>query len=252
MLRDLGQESQGSSVDLSALGGLLDRFMVGQVPIRARILSASVTSTTGLTQLVASSDDPPVYLVASTDADQYWIDTRRLLYDGQVFEVLARVKKDGPTTRWTAVKLLDLLRSFAPGLGDQFDQLERQLNSAGTGVLPDGTREALEAVFVEYGLSLGEIDHDTLTDTARLVSGFVADSGTGATEMRSSFKAIDRLAKENSVVLPAKADRLSTQRRVRETHGVDVFGKIATGSSENASDFTDQFFVEAEVVAIYW
>ncbi len=131
LVKDYQQELRLSGTDfgtVSALNDVLERLLIGLVPVRARVveyvLIEGVESDYWIRRSLLTSkslSDPRVSeidVVAVTDGALYWRDLRHVLFLSAPYTVLCRVKASRFADDWNPVKMLDILDGIAPGIND--------------------------------------------------------------------------------------------------------------------------------------
>jgi hypothetical protein len=69
-------------------------------------------------------------VVALAEAPLFWKDIRRVLFSGSRYSLLCRIGRDGLHDDWTPVKLVDVVRGFAPEVADQMATARQELVAA--------------------------------------------------------------------------------------------------------------------------
>jgi hypothetical protein len=257
MAKNLPENQRPDMTQLAPLSGVLERLMVGQIPIRARIdrvaarwdgAEIKIRSEKGTSEL-------PLFLVASTDSDKYWTDTRRVLYGDQLFTALVRVTIDGPTETWSAIKLFDMMRHIVPDLSEKLDQLDSAIGS----VPPRPTTDTdavlpLTVALETYAQAIGVTTDDSRFSAA--LTSLVQDLARrlpSATELNNAFDAVDAWAEQNGLELPKNDARIRARTTSREVASLDVRGAVHAEKIEvSAAMPSPTSFIESEVIAIYW
>lgn len=113
--------STGEFDQIVQFARILDRLLVGLVPIRGRVLDFEVVAAgelewvvhrTVAEQLADSGlvERRPLFVVGVAEEALFWKDIRRVLFSSSHYRVLGRRGRDGFQTSWTPVKLVDVLK----------------------------------------------------------------------------------------------------------------------------------------------
>ena len=240
---------------VAALSGLLDRFMVGQIPVKALVNGVTADASGECLKVEDHRADGPVYLVAATDADQYWTDTRRVLFGGQEFRVLARVVRSAPQDEWSPVRLFDMMKDFLPDLQDKFEDLERLFDHPMASVSEIGVEDAVATSLREYGKALGvEADAPAFATFVDNVAGTAAPSLPSATILSGAFDEIDAWAQAEVTEAPVGSAQL--RRDALSAASLTVRGERESVSPAVVDHQQGlkrrERFIEVEIIAIYW
>ena len=257
---------------VAEISRILDRFLIGLIPIRCRILDYRSVSVGGeellihneiLSQLVSDPVHEPqnVYLVGVIEERLFWKDVRRVLFSGSHFRVMCRVGLEGLRDSWNPVKLTDVLRDVAPDLAqkiDQFGQIALMLG-ANQETAVDSTVIQFRSALVSYGVALsadlghplGASDLEELPYLSQLSTEQCLDLGL----RREAF---EKMACHVSETAQVELDR-TTAANLRVSSlldaglGLDGRPILATPvSPQPEAAATEGVFVDAEIVAIYW
>ncbi|TDD44207.1 hypothetical protein E1286_27645 [Nonomuraea terrae] len=250
---------------------VLERFLTGLIPIRAKAVNYSVVTVSGQEYVVHNSaiaglglTPLPLEVVGVTEHLGYWKDIRRVLFSSGRFTILCRVSRDGIQRKWTPVKLADLFRDVAPTLVDQISASSRAgilgLRQSRTG---DSEQQALVRALTIYQEKLS-LAASVELDSARQVelAAAIVDAGTGeisAVAQKSAFtrvREIIQCAANNNSIVDAETD-LSLRQEARSEGGLTVFSTLASPSRESQPSVGDDNqerdrLLDVEVVAIYW
>ncbi len=139
---DLRKQVSGSVFEqLEGLNRVLDKLMVGLIPIRCRVVDWVLVRSAQRDMLVRrvlsdalASQGPleveEVYLVADTEQELYWKDVRRVLFSSSRFRVFCRLNGDGFNPAWNPVRLTNALEKVHPMLGRQMQGLSLDFSHA--------------------------------------------------------------------------------------------------------------------------
>lgn len=174
-----GQDDDGL-VEVRGISDLVERLLVGLIPLRCRALDYSVVvfdppddgTLIVHKRLLENLEDHngfttcPLFVVGVTEQALFWKDIRRVLFAGQRFRVLCRVARDGVGTSWIPLKLQEIVSSVFPGLGEEIEKINRgdlfraKLNGAGD---VDADRESVvRSVLQLHASRLAELNNISL------------------------------------------------------------------------------------------
>jgi hypothetical protein len=120
-----------------AFNRILERLLVGLVPIRAKAVEYAVVRRDGTPRIVeraaliglppAERDFPePLFVVGFAQQDLFWKDLRTVLFGQHHFVLTGRMTVGHVQDQWSPVKLAEVLRPFMP-------EVAEALNEAGPG-----------------------------------------------------------------------------------------------------------------------
>lgn len=256
MPQSFSQSGQLDMAQLAEVSNVLDRLMVGQIPIRAEVVGQGAQKD-GAGYLIAGRENTSscsLYIVASTDEDKYWTDTRRVLYGNQEFNVLVRVTADGPTNEWSPIKLFDMMRHFIPNISDTLGQFEDAIGNVPTQVSTDPSFvEALKVVFRKYSESIApSASGPDLAIQVDALATEIAPMLPNATKLNEAFDKLDNWLDSYGDSVDPDRRRLAREE-ARLAGSLDVQGgSTRQHAVVNLPANHDVAFIEAEVIAIYW
>lgn len=250
---------------------LLEKLMVGLVPLRCRVVDYVAFTTGGRNVLVHQKviealpdrDRPQtrdVFLVGVTEQSLFWKDIRRILFSNSRFRVLCRLNNDGLSASWTPVKLAHVFGEIAP-------DLQREMELFSTGALQaavdhaapqqQATEPAFRAV-VRFGELLSEALNIELNagdreDILHRANEFTYAMST-VSERRRAFDSIVQLISPRSSVELSK-NQLS-ELRVQACQESGLLPGASTVLPESAPTLprsrSGDLFIDSEIIAIYW
>ena len=248
---------------------ILQRLLVGLVPVRGEVIDYRVVEIEGAEHVVhvkalegLEIETRPLEIVGVTDQFAYWKDIRRVLFSEAEFTVLCRVSRGGLQRTWTPVKLADLFAALTPGLVDQLNE------AALSPLLPKPRVRATDARELRLGVALQlyasamvSAAGTTLTDeqNARIEQRIyeTSDRSWSASAQRSAFTAVaDELRQVADIRVDPDID-LSLRERARILSGLPLFPSLepkeaADSAPQLLSEGSVTRLLDVEVVAIYW
>jgi hypothetical protein len=256
-----------------AFNRILERLLVGLVPIRARAVAYAVVRRDDTPQIVeraalatlpqAERDSvEPLFVVGFAQQDLFWKDLRTVLFGQHRFVLTGRLAASSVQDRWSPVKMAEVLRPYMPGLADE-------LNEAGRGF---ATAIRASAASAEE-FSWESILRDALIDFA----GRVTTDQTAADEVRRLLDIAGPLDTLDGSLEQTRAAFAPTTELLRGSvgeegideeeiarHRSDVIveyglppaparpAAAVTLITEAEAESGGDWYLEAEVIALYW
>lgn len=270
-----GEDVMASMADARAMQKIIHRLLTGLVPIRGRLVDYCTVELGGDRRIVRQEvadalpasvgwKVSPLYLVGVASEALFWKDVRLVLFSKTKHRVMCRLAHDGVQNRWTASKLVEVLSSTFPQIGDQLDEA---IDAALAAVdATTGRTDALDVrearireALVEYGQAIAKAHgHEvTVADLADVglprfedVKGF-ADLAT----RRLAFSSIaETVATRFGLSLdPSELSSLRSASLLKA--GLDLTGQVISSASAaiaGSPGATEGMYLEAQFVAIYW
>lgn len=248
--------------DVVPMGEVIDRLMVGLIPIHGAPTNIVVVDIDGEPHLVDKrviKDASPFAstvraweLVGVTEEPSYWKDLRRVLYTRDCFTVYARVVNPRLTRRWNPVKLSGLIGDVsleaAQAIIDLPNELEKGLNRPSQEPLLD-----VRGMFHLFA-QLIETDFDNSPDTTDVVAAIseaVAIFKRADGDISQERAAFDGVLAAFSKVNERELEREDlVTRRALARASAQASLAVPSPPDEPSVPPIDQ--LEVEVVAIYW
>ncbi len=263
------QINDKSITDATDVNRILEQLMDGLIPLKCRVIDYQAVTIDGNDYIVHNSvldkmpdadrpDTRPLYLTGVTEQGLFWKDIRRVLFSKARVKVLCRLNKDGLSSAWLPVKLVNVLGEVAPdvaetmrGLGDttleaMTSGYKSQGNSAETGV--NMFILYADVVAKHFELKLTKKDKVDIADIAR---PYNADSDS-VLNSREGFKAVTAHLQERfNIVLTDDPELLSGMRETARNEYA-LQNTSSTSVVSHPRDETNDAYIDAEVIAIYW
>lgn len=270
-----GSDSYGDLIQAKSVDRVLEKLLVGLVPVRGYATDYEVVEFgekqwivhRRLLNQLTTTDLPstrPLYVVGVAEQSLFWKDIRRILFSKARFRVLCRMAQDGLQNSWTPVKLADVLESVAPGLAKQIDTagssaLAAIAEASMSGQSVEPKQQRVHGALVGYARLLADhYDHGiTSQDFSKinLLSEKHWASFDSQRERREAFDAVatfllDRFGveREPDIVADYRAAAL-------EGAGLHFSGQampLVTSDDLPSAASSDERFLDSEFVAIYW
>ncbi|MFE3264580.1 hypothetical protein [Streptomyces sp. NPDC059215] len=267
-----GQIDRQEADGVREFNGILEKLMVGLVPIKCRLINYEAVEVGGKEYLVnrellgalPTGQRPQgisTYLVGVTEQDLFWKDIRRILFSKAQVRILCRLNQAGVRSSWTAVKLADMIGSIVPGFAQQFnsfvtDVLHAMTSDSSVQAPQDAAR--IETL-VTYGHLLAQEGTITLTDEDRSELRRIANENahlltSTIPESRPAFQRIAQYMEDRYGFLadPDKAHDLRMQARSHAgLNGALSIQPVITSGLRVPTN-REERFLDAEIIAIYW
>jgi hypothetical protein len=254
-----------------AFNRILERLLVGLVPIRAKAVDYVVVQHDGAPRLVqrsalddlplAGSDSAePLYVVGFTEQDLFWKDVRTVLFGRHRYVLTGRLAVSQVQDRWSPVKLAEVLRPFLPELADQLDGAGRGFGSAirasARSAQQPAHDSALDDALIDFAMRITTPDA-TAEELRELLTGWQPpETLDGSLEQtRRAFASVVDLLRDRLGDTGIDDDRVARHRSdVIVEHGLPP-APARPAAAEAASPEPERnggWFLETEVIALYW
>ncbi len=259
-----------------ALNLILERLLVGLVPIRARAVDYVALNDGAATRVVhrslldehspaGSESAEPLYVVGFTQQELFWKDPRAVLFGGHRHVLTGRLAGNGVQERWSPVKLAEVLRSFLPEVADQLDDLGRGFGSAMRASTSKAEQPPADAsmrdALVDFALRV--VSPRPNDDEVRALLEAWEHSADGAffegslEQTRAAFASAVRLLGERFGEAHIDRDLVARHRSdVIVEHGLPPAPALPRQATDASPDPDRQRdggrYLEAEIIALYW
>ena len=274
-----------------AIGRVLEGLLAGLVPVRGRVVDYEVAEIgdrewivhRGLLDQLAGTGRPatrPLYVVGVAEQGLFWKDLRRVLFSGARFRVLVRMGQNGVRDTWTAVKLAHVIEPVAPDLARQLNgfgpEMIAAISEGATETDPDAElqrrlgRRALVAYAERLAARNGhELDATDLRELEPVAEDNGASLDTAPGRQRAFGEVASSLRGRFGWPVDPEAEAECRSVALQEA-GLDAFGQpalpaaaddapgaLAAPDHPSRSDIpetvgTEERYLDAEIVAIYW
>lgn len=182
---------------------------------------------------------------------------RRVLFSGSEYRVLARLNRDGLQTKWTPVKLVDVLAGVVPDFAEVMDTLNRGVLATISGAVAaqeSSVGQRVRAAVVAYGEMLGERLGLDVTADRLDAEGLLANAGpenVSVREWREVFAPVtDFVAREAGTTIDRE---IAADYRVAAVTKAGLLEPAApTFELEIERPDSAERFLDCEVIAVYW
>lgn len=262
---------------MRSIAQVLERLLVGLVPIRGRLIDYRWAKISGqeklihrrlLEQLPASVKlkPYPAIVVGVAQRDLFWKDIRRILFSKAHYTVFCRLAVGGLAETWHPVKLADVLAGITPEIDNSIKQFSDNASQALTGVTADSEESSNQPELLAHELIECFADllvkHHGRETTPRMLAHVFAGIPAGHDWLNSV--AAQRTVLHDVTQRIDNCFNVETSRKdahdLRETARREVGMALATptdASSRKELDGTngsivEERFLDAEIIAIYW
>lgn len=261
--------------DISQLGEvrvmsrMVEKLLAGLVPVRGQLLDYSMIELDGRELLVHRAVDASFvgehnrlqpFVVGVAEGSLFWKDVRRVLFAGSSYRVLGRVARDGFQPSWTPVKLVDVMRDVMPEFAVMMDEMNH-------GVLPAMSRAVAGQQHDPTG---AHVPQALLTYAELLVDRTEDDSATAGLVPEELVGAVPPVGE---LSIPQWRELCSPiTARLEEKTGITIDPSVASEcriaaiaaagllpgqdskptSATSASRASNERYLDAEIVAVYW
>lgn len=269
-----GIDSDGKVALVKSVGHILEKLLVGLVPICGQATEYEIVQVEGKEWIInrkllttfPSSERPPsraLYVVGVAEQSLFWKDVRRILFSKARFKVLCRLAQDGIQDSWTPVKLAQVLDLVVPGLSTQIDMLGPSLLTS-----------MVKATESNQAIDRKRLMHDALTGYAVLLAKHygrsisteeLSEAGLPSDQQCHSFGSQKERREAFNEIATFVLQRLCIDREpmiVAEYRavalmdaGLDLLGQPMTFMASNdvtVATSSENRFLDSEFVAIYW
>ena len=247
---------------------LLQQLLAGLVPIKAEILDYRALKAGDDTYLVhedkvklveESTQKIKVNLVGVTELSAYWKDIRRVLFSHQEFRVLCRISRSGFVQNWNPIKLFDLFRNVLPrkNIDDLQEKLRLLSHNGDAASVPEASNKMRLALEEYIKSSCEHVRREIGSDEIEGIIGKVLTGNFDAGSMGSRKVFYEKVDEElASLDIDVPSDIRVTLRegsniKAGLSHRLFTSASSETKKVEEKS-VTEELFIEAEIIAIYW
>lgn len=257
-----------------AFNRILERLLVGLVPIRAKAVDYVVLLQEGTApQVVARSVLPdisiqeesigvePLYVVGFAQRDLFWKDPRTVLFGQHRFTLTGRLTSESVQDRWSPVKLTEVLRPFMPEVADDLElaghHFATSFQASATGAGEVAQTERLHEALSDYVGRLTTDEgaaNDVRQTLIERIDGFGAMLDGNLEQTRAVFDEVTDMLRQRVGDESVDGTEIATHRSsVISTYGLPPGLAPDDPPVEAPTDSgIDEWSLEAEVIALYW
>ncbi len=256
-----------------AFNRILERLLVGLVPIKAKAVDYAVVQHDGTPQIIRrpALDNPPLpesdaaeplYVVGFAQQDLFWKDLRTVLFGQHRYVLTGRLAVSNVHDKWSPVKLAEVLRSFLPELADQLDEASRGFGTAirasAHSAQQPGHDSTLHDALIDFGTRI-TTSPTTTEELRQSLAGWQppdAEALDGSLEQtRTAFASVADLLRDR--LGDAGIDNTHIAR-----HRSDVIVEYGlppapahpatTVAPSLGPEMSKSWYLETEIIALYW
>lgn len=265
-----------ASLDRSALGQgemagrILKRMLAGLVPIRGRLNNWRRIEIEGQEWLVseqlleqihdASTIDPlPIDVVGVAETELFWKDLRRVLFSESAYLLMCRLGRPGLHTEWRPVKLVDVLSTVLPDMGQFVESLGESfltgMRAGASGAATDNAEASRQAV-LEFARRISPTEIPACKtsglEQAGLVRGDLATLTTPEARRTALQPVVQFIEAESGAKLDAETVAHHRFEVLRQFGLIEELPEEGLLEGAEVTDAKSKHLLDAEIVAIYW
>ncbi|MGX1770841.1 DUF6414 family protein [Nocardia brasiliensis] len=248
--------------EMRSYAKLMERFMVGLIPIRAVVKNVCLYEHDGTRYIVDALmvkrlglATKEIELVGVSEKDSYWKDIRRVLFSESLVKVLARVNVDGIRSSWSPVILIDLFESMMPGARDQLSQISR-IDISQPAAQPNGQAGNFKRALVYFATAAAIESSQPLSSSQQTeiesMAETLRDHVSSSENQLLAFSQISQKLNDYGISVDANAG-VRLRRQARSQAALPIF---ATGTSDGLqappTAEEDARLLAVEIIAMYW
>ncbi|MDR0488223.1 MAG: hypothetical protein LBG99_02265 [Propionibacteriaceae bacterium] len=239
---------------------IMERLLVGLIPIKATAIDYSVYEANGELCIIhndliqnASTAMSQLKITGVTDHSSYWKDLRRVLFADSEFTLLGRISQSGIKSTWTPVKLADVFGIVKPDLVHQFQELSQMTNidlGIKDSTLMLALRSYAQTLLAQQSITLGEVQQQLLEER---ICGLRSE-GVPISSQCKAFSVVRELLQDWFDIEIDPSDDVALREQARNENGLSLFGTQTQSSSpiEKTQPNKKEHLLEVEIIAIYW
>ena len=266
-----GTDVHSSLHQAEAINKILEKFLVGLIPVRGRLVDYEIIrvhdkdwlahKALALGTLGTDAEARrPAYVVGVGEQSLFWKDIRRVLFSKSKHRAFCRLYEDGLQDSWTPVKLAEVLDAVVPNIGRTIDEAGKSalslMTSRSASNAEDKRRARDRAAIVEYvnllAVHYADGDVEGLVDETLLEEAGPLEK---VSDRRACFKRVTKFleARLSFECDPVVAAQYRTAALVSAGLGLDGKSSSLSQAQEGpAGEAGADGFLNAEFVAIYW
>lgn len=271
----LGVDSSDILIQIKSIGRVLEKLLVGLVPIRGQAIDYCVVEIENKEWIVnrrllnilsttSSILTYPLYVVGVAEQNLFWKDIRRILFSKARYRILCRAAQDGLKNSWTPVKLAHIIETVVPGFTSQIDMMGSNVLATMTDTtksnnVMEPNQKNMRLALSGYAQLLADHYHLDLTseddNQIKLLSNQNCIYFGSQKERRNAFESIaiylvDRFNLKRESLVFAQYREVALENAMtyqpRQTTQIGSSNEIPPTSSSG------ERFLDTEFVAIYW
>lgn len=259
-LREELRAQQLSTEKISMVIELMEILMADLVPIVGTVQNyGAVRDSDAIVEIDWADERDVDYeelkLAGFVDEDNLWLDPTRVLFDRNEFTVYARIDSPRIQDEWMPMKLLDVVETVFPGMGEDIQNLPDAFDEAKpddrvilggqnpvSSTVDDDVYEYIKALEEEFGL---DIEKDVEVEVVESVLGGKDDENSGIDDRIAVLREVEVELEERDFEVP-----IDEENRVDLISGLWESDEVELG--ETALEEDEENYLEANFIAIFW
>ncbi|AYY13129.1 hypothetical protein EF847_10895 [Actinobacteria bacterium YIM 96077] len=256
--------------DAAVLSRMIEKLGAGLVPLRAKARDYVVVTKDDGTELIVHRDvvanlgptvkATPLYLVGVAEETLFWKDIRSVVFARSEFQVLARVLRPDLQTKWTPLKLVDVLARVAPQFHDVLEMMNNMvLDTMAQRAASTDSSDKVRLVLREYAELIAEELNVYLdpADPGLMPLLEPPDGLQQGSTVKQWRLAMEPVANHVATVAGKTVDaQVAARLRVlaQMKHGLSAIDtRPGTDLSSMSTETKDKgYLLDTEIIAIYW
>jgi hypothetical protein len=273
----LGVDSAANLIQMKSISRILEKLLVGLVPIRGKAINYCVVKLDGkewiihrwlLDQLsdTNSLSIRPLFIVGVAEQALFWKDIRRILFSKAHYNVLCRASQGGIQNSWTPVKLAHVFETvMPPEIANQMNftrlnEIAKVADISKSGQNVESKQQRVCTALVNYANLLAKHHHiDLSPQNLEQIVLLANQNCLSFSNHDERYKAFESIATylmqsfniENEPLIFAEHRELALKDA-----GLDILGNSITLPTSNdtvsLTSSQEERFLDSEFVAIYW
>ncbi|WP_458186284.1 DUF6414 family protein [Haladaptatus sp. NG-WS-4] len=252
-MRQQLREQNVSSEKVAMIIDLMDTLMAGQIPVECRISNYAVVEDHQdvLVQKEWAEENDIEYTeckaVGFIDEKNLWQDPTQVLFEEDEFTIYGRVDNPVPASEWNPLKLVDVVQNVLPGLGDELEGLQSNLEDAeisnrytSDGEFEEELERYLDWVADENGKTLSEGTKATVIESITPSTDTISRGAKKDLFASAEQKLSEVADEEMGVSAERRAEYLGKEWQSEQSALIDTEGQ------------SDEKYLMTNFVAIYW
>ena len=262
---------------MRSIAQVLERLLVGLVPIRGRLVDYRWAKISGREILIhrrlreqlsasAKLNSFPAFVVGVAQRDLFWKDIRRILFSRAHYTVFCRLAIGGLGKTWHPVKLADVLAGITPEIDNSIKQFSDSASKALAGATADSEGYSNQPEFLAHELIECFADllvkHHGRATTPRMLKHVFAGMPAGhdwlnsvaaqRTVLHDVTQRIDKCFNVQTSRKDAHDLRETARRKIGITLAIPTDASSRKELDGTNDSIAEERFLDAEIIAIYW
>lgn len=260
------------------INNILSQLLSGLIPVKCKVLNYRLLEKDEKQYIVHSellnklsdinieTDTSSFYIVGVIDKNLFWKDIRRILFDNDRYHLLCRISKPAITNSWTSVKSMAVLKEIAPEISQLIESNKQNIfrysfNNLNNETTMNNHNEAeiFKRILFYYGIIIIENKYLTCDNNIKSRLLEIAEENkhlsTRHEDRLSSFKKIsDFIASlDSNIEFDSEDLVIFRELAIQKANGESIQHKQKNNPSQIPKNSeNDEYYLESEIIAIYW